>query len=308
LDLNESSQLCEQSLFVRSKPLPLRTWLRKWKRDSWTQHLFGRILKPSLGQSFVTAWTSSLGVIHASHSVQLVEGQETKIQDISGPTSQMELGLCGQESAFSRTSKDTSRWDSPQSSVTWKKWVIRCRGEYSQRLNAARATQESEYLYWPTPTTRDWKGCYQSLTRKDGKNRGDLLPDAVNIIENSHLEKDSNNTTGSHLESFPLNPRWVEAMMGTPIYWTVPSCSHLIAKNVNAAENQSAQDAMTTTQTVRVQVQTVKTDNRTDELRLLGNGVVPATAEKAFITLINEQNDITKKMAGLMVPVSTSQP
>jgi DNA (cytosine-5)-methyltransferase 1 len=49
-------------------------------------------------------------------------------------------------------------------------------------------------------------------------------------------------------------------------------------------------------------------DNRTDELRLLGNGVVPATAEKAFITLINEQNDITKKMAGLMVPVSTTQP
>ena len=49
-------------------------------------------------------------------------------------------------------------------------------------------------------------------------------------------------------------------------------------------------------------------DNRTDELRLLGNGVVPATAEKAFITLINEQNDIIKKMAGLMVPISTTQP
>ena len=29
-------------------------------------------------------------------------------------------------------------------------------------------------------------------------------------------------------------------------------------------------------------------DNRTDELRLLGNGVVPATAEKAFRTLMNE--------------------
>jgi hypothetical protein len=41
---------------------------------------------------------------------------------------------------------------------------------------------------------------------------------------------------------------------------------------------------------------------------LLGNGVVPATAEKAFITLINEQNDIIKKMAGLMVPISTTQP
>ena len=32
----------------------------------------------------------------------------------------------------------------------------------------------------------------------------------------------------------------------------------------------------------------VKTDNRTDELRLLGNGVVPATAERAFRTLLTD--------------------
>jgi DNA (cytosine-5)-methyltransferase 1 len=32
-------------------------------------------------------------------------------------------------------------------------------------------------------------------------------------------------------------------------------------------------------------------DNRTDELRLLGNGVVPATAERAFRTLIKELDD-----------------
>lgn len=32
----------------------------------------------------------------------------------------------------------------------------------------------------------------------------------------------------------------------------------------------------------------VKCDNRTDELRLLGNGVVPATAERAFLTLLQE--------------------
>jgi hypothetical protein len=29
-------------------------------------------------------------------------------------------------------------------------------------------------------------------------------------------------------------------------------------------------------------------DNRTDELRLLGNGVVPATATKAFIILFDK--------------------
>jgi hypothetical protein len=32
----------------------------------------------------------------------------------------------------------------------------------------------------------------------------------------------------------------------------------------------------------------VSCDNRTDELRLLGNGVVPATAHKAFVELWNE--------------------
>lgn len=34
----------------------------------------------------------------------------------------------------------------------------------------------------------------------------------------------------------------------------------------------------------------VKGENRTDELRLLGNGVVPATATRAFLTLIEELN------------------
>jgi DNA (cytosine-5)-methyltransferase 1 len=35
----------------------------------------------------------------------------------------------------------------------------------------------------------------------------------------------------------------------------------------------------------------VSCDNRTDELRLLGNGVVPATAHRAFCTLIKELDD-----------------
>jgi hypothetical protein len=32
----------------------------------------------------------------------------------------------------------------------------------------------------------------------------------------------------------------------------------------------------------------VTTDNRTDELRLLGNGVVPATATRAFLILMKQ--------------------
>ena len=53
-----------------------------------------------------------------------------------------------------------------------------------------------------------------------------------------------------------LNPDWVESLQGVPPGWTQLS---------NALPGE----------------------NRIDRLRLLGNGVVPATAEKAFITLLN---------------------
>jgi hypothetical protein len=54
-----------------------------------------------------------------------------------------------------------------------------------------------------------------------------------------------------------LNPRWVETLMGVPQGWVSP------------------EPVTPTTCT-----------NRTDELRLLGNGVVPQTAAKAFTVLI----------------------
>jgi hypothetical protein len=71
------------------------------------------------------------------------------------------------------------------SSETWNKEVIHARGEYSQRKKLALLTKGSESSSWPTATARDYKGCYKTLVRKDGKKRGDLLPDAVNIAEKS---------------------------------------------------------------------------------------------------------------------------
>ena len=59
-----------------------------------------------------------------------------------------------------------------------------------------------------------------------------------------------------------LNSRWVEILMNLPVGWVMPSCDKL---------NQVADYE--------------RNDNRTDELRMLGNGVVPATAAKAFHTL-----------------------
>ena len=182
LDCDEQSQLCAVSLFARSKPSPARTWLQKWKRDSWTQHLYGRILKPSLGKAFEIAWTSSLEDIPANHSAQQESEQEKMILDIFGPSSQAEFDFFGQGSASLKTSKDISLWGCPTSSKTWQEWVTERRGAYSQRVKSARLTNASASSSWPTATTRDYKGAYrpESMIRSDGKSRAmDTLDQAV---------------------------------------------------------------------------------------------------------------------------------
>ena len=112
---------------------------------------------------------------------------------------------------------------SSMSSENWKDEVTKRRGEYSRRLKSAHLTREKGCLSWltpranepmekpgavakrlgdrgahchgslsgqiadkknwPTVSARDWKGTYVTLARKDGKMRGDLLPDAVKIEE-----------------------------------------------------------------------------------------------------------------------------
>ncbi len=154
-DLNEQSQVCAQSLLVRSKVSPARTWSLKWKRDSWTQLLSGRILKPSHGQSFTAAWTSSLAATRASHSAQPASDSAPKTHGTSGPTYQPELLQCDQVAVSLKTSKDISRWGFPTCCKTWQEWVTERRGAWRQRVNAARLTSGSGSLSWPTATATD---------------------------------------------------------------------------------------------------------------------------------------------------------
>jgi hypothetical protein len=156
-DLNEQSQACAQSLLVRSKPSPARTWSLKWKRDSWTQLLSGRILKPSHGQSFAAAWTSSVADIRASHSARPASDSAPKTPDTSGLTYQPELLQCDQVSVSLKTSRDISRWGCPTSSKTWADWVTERRGAWRQRVNAARLTSGSGSLSWPTIRASEYK-------------------------------------------------------------------------------------------------------------------------------------------------------
>ena len=296
LDLRELSAICAQSLTVRGKQPPSNSFSRAWKAGNLMRLQSGLICDPSRGKRFLTEWTSSLVAIPASHSVQPVSDSEPKMSGTSGQPSQMAFGFCDPESASSRTSKDTSPLGCEKLLQSWKDSVTARRGEYSARLKLARLTSESGCSSWPTASTRDWKdtpGMAKESTDKDGSHRNRMDQLARAVYAYGQADPANPSTGGSRQESLAttgkLNPRWVETLMGLPVGWTMASCLHPIVFNASAAMMSSAGNVEVTTRTVHAQGQTaVMTDNRTDELRMLGNGVVPATAARAFVTLMEE--------------------
>ena len=158
LDSEEFSQTCEKSLMWRSKPSQSPTWLRRWKRIKYLQHLSGRILKPSHTKSFLDELTSSLGDSHVNLFPMQEAEKELKTQDTSTPTLAMESEDVDQDLFSWKTLKESSvpkqRQDEvfcSMSSKTWKAWVTSQRQEYSQRAKLAHHTRGKESLSWGTP-------------------------------------------------------------------------------------------------------------------------------------------------------------
>jgi hypothetical protein len=210
-DSNEQSRICALSLLVRSKHSPLRTWSAKWKRDSWTQHLSGRIARPSPANHLLIESTFSLLPILANHFPPPESGREQTTSVTCGPTSYDGYGQRDLFASSSKTSKDTFRWDSPQSSAIWKKRVIAARGAYSARLKSAHRTSASGCSSWPTATARCWKdtvGCSLDATNPDGshRNRRDRLVGAIAAELYGPPGAASSSTDGSRQELW-LTPR-----------------------------------------------------------------------------------------------------
>ena len=145
---------------------------------------------------------------------------------------------------------------------------------FGAKLRDAAETHERN---WPTPAARDPSGISGAGRQARKGNPLDTLPNAV-ILGNQDRKNWATPIQGdAHLASSPeaaqrrlaegkvtlsrqtggkLNPRWVETLMGLEIGWVSP------------------EPCTPTTCT-----------NRTDELRLLGNGVVPQTCAIAIKTL-----------------------
>ena len=155
-DLSLLASDAELPLTSRSKLMPLPTWYRKWKPDTWLRHLFGRTLKHCQRTSFETALMSSLVVIPARASPRLDNEKDQKTRDISGLPSGLQSDLFAPDNASSKMLRATYRLDSAQCSQIWRQTVIAQRGEYSRRLKLGRLTRGSESLSWGTPSTMDY--------------------------------------------------------------------------------------------------------------------------------------------------------
>ena len=159
LDSDEFSQASEKSLLWRGKHGPSRTWRTRWKRESYIQHLSGRMLRPSSSDSFVERWTSSLEDSPASLSVLLGVAREYPMNDTSTHSSAQGSGSASQQLSFSKTCPELSQKSSPMehpfsnmSSKTWKAWVTQQRQESLARKKLAQLIEETGCSYWPTPT------------------------------------------------------------------------------------------------------------------------------------------------------------
>lgn len=256
-DLTAASQACEQLLTVRSKHVQSKHFLREWKKGNWMRLRFGVISKPFLGLVFLDWWTSSLEVTLVNHLVMQEIDLEQTTQDTCGLTLQQELPFLSQEYVSLKMLKDISRWDFPQSLVIWKNWVIKCRGEYFQRLKLEPVINENECLSLPTPCANEDSfrlngNSQQSKTLEAKARRGELKTAGfvknvkrmcfaaanasmmnLNVLnaENGHTHSTGNQQMdvqiaehhgriGTTQKAGPLNPQFVEVMMGVPIGWT----------------------------------------------------------------------------------------
>jgi hypothetical protein len=200
-DSVECSQTCAQSLMRRSKPSPAKTYLREWKAGNLMRLRFGAISSHFLGRTFRDWWISSLVATRVSPSAAQDSEKEQTTQDTCGLLFQPELLSCDQVSVSLKTSRDISRWGCPTLSKTWDAWVIEQRGAYSQRLNVARLTSEEESFSLPTPCANE-----------------DSFRLGGNTQQSKTLEAQARR--GELGEAGPLNPQFVETMMGLPIGWT----------------------------------------------------------------------------------------
>ncbi len=260
--LNELSEISARSLMWKSKPSPSRTWSRRLKATCSTWLLFGRILKPSLGQVFEAALTSSPAGFLVNHLVLPEKKTPTPTRGIYGRTSlkgspnwddlplffwRMSRASLAADSRAISGATQNRRPFCFMSLENWREWITTRRREYLARLKSAHPIKESAFSSWVCAPILGSQGAllfqqclepqaerglawntpqardHKGVDRNKAK-RG-FSPSLPNQVHTPHREDQNNDHLNRHESRPKLNPRWVELLMGLPIGWVMPSCA-----------------------------------------------------------------------------------
>lgn len=228
----------EQSLMLRSKPMPAKSWQRTWKRNAWLQRLCGRILRPSTADAGVDLWIASLAATRANRSAWQGSREALTILGTFGPSSEerstgektLSLPSDSPESSSLRTSRTIYELDSEMSLETFNAWVTALRQACLRRRKSAHRTNVNDYLSWRTPSDDlNRGGAAKPWDRKDQGHTVNLQDQAaywqtpkVSSGAYSYLDGDPTRPTPNlegQAESFPAKwstPRASDAEKGGP--------------------------------------------------------------------------------------------
>ena len=167
-------------------------------------------------------------------------GAATRTSVTFGQRCSESFATYARDSCSWRTCAGTLPWGSDEFSETWPKAGMTRSGRAYRLPISVRHTSESAYSFWPTPTTSDYKGATTAEASKAWEHRGTNLPEAVQLAAigdcrwppppGTLIAFEDDDTPLVICEAClephpgawngPLNPAWVEWLMGFPIGWT----------------------------------------------------------------------------------------
>jgi hypothetical protein len=169
---------------------------------------FGMTFAPLTGDLGEAVLTSFLAAFPAKISAlqERVQGSKGSEADC-GPKWRGSLTKYDHDSHSWRTHQFSLLGGLEQFSETWPRWGTMQNGECWEQPMWERRISETESGFWPTPTATDYKGspCLSKVEQRAQQSaRGVRLPE----------EMTRRGDIG------PMNPTWVEWLIGWPLGWT----------------------------------------------------------------------------------------
>lgn len=255
-ELNPSFLKQEPFAMSKGKPIPLRSWPLRWKRDHFLKHLYGLMCEPSMARLGVERFLLSLEDSHVNLIQQQENNWRIRIQEICGPTLPVSLAKLFHNSSSWKMCQMSLSGHYPEFSKTFPKWGMMRRGVLWQLPKSEHPTKEHGGFSLPTPTTQANMLCnsmshsqahrnlkaiiFPRPTASDGM-RSNLTYGAGNLTLKGAVRKypTPNASEGDKITGLEnqmsltkmgregtlgnggkLNPEWVEWLMGWPIGFT----------------------------------------------------------------------------------------